>query len=437
MTSPLPELTQFHVEPQPNGLVHFIFDCPDRSMNVFSNKAIHELGRFAEWLHRADDIKGVVIRSGKPTGFCAGADLNELAAAYEVIVAAPLADRFDIAFNHFFPLSHAIRRLETAGKPVAAAIGGVALGGGCELAMGAHFRVATSSARAILGLPEHAVGLLPGGGGTQRMPRLIGVEAGLDVLLLGQTFQGQEALEIGLLHAVVDEGDEVAAAERWLISGQAHCTQPWDAADHVPLPHSAIADVIQRDRKRELARMLGHEPAPLAILDCVEFGVIQSIEGGIRAEMSVFSELIQRPEPRNMIRTMFIGKQAFDKARKDGSLASKVDEAEQAISTLVEDAATRCPELRQALFAPMTQELAPVRTRAGKGFWVLERLETRQALAELADACSAATAALDEIAMLQLDHALARDGIIPAYVGGIKGLRELTRNDKLVDGLPA
>ena len=144
----LPDLTQFRLEMQDNGLVHLVFDCPGKSMNVFSNKAIHELGAFAEWLHKAD-VRGVVLRSGKPTGFCAGADLTELGVAYDMIVAAPQADRFDIAFNHFFPLSHAIRRMETAGKPIAAAIAGVTLGGGCELSLGAHFRVATDSKRAM------------------------------------------------------------------------------------------------------------------------------------------------------------------------------------------------------------------------------------------------------------------------------------------------
>ena len=73
----LPDLTQFRIEPQDNGLIHFVFDCAGKSMNVFSNKAIHELGQFVEWLHRAD-VKGVVVRSGKPTGFCAGADMNNL-----------------------------------------------------------------------------------------------------------------------------------------------------------------------------------------------------------------------------------------------------------------------------------------------------------------------------------------------------------------------
>jgi len=154
-----------------------------------------------------------------------------------MIVAAPAADRFDIAFDHFFPLSHAIRRLETAGKPVAAAIAGVALGGGCELALGAHYRVVANNRRAMLGLPECAVGLLPGAGGTQRMPRLVGVALGLEVLLLGRTLAGEEALEAGLVHAVAEQGEEIAAAEEWLPSDRAHAVQPWDhAASRSPMP---------------------------------------------------------------------------------------------------------------------------------------------------------------------------------------------------------
>ena len=211
MTNPLPELTQFRVEPQTNGLVHLVFDCPGKSVNVFSNIAIHELGTFAEWLHRSD-ARGVVVRSGKATGFCAGADLTELGVAYDMIVAAPPADRFDMAFAHFFPLGHAIRRLETAGKPVAAAIHGVALGGGCELALGCHYRVATRSPRTLLGLPECAVGLLPGAGGTQRMPRQVGLDLGLEVLLLGRNLQGETAKTAGLVDLLVDEGDEIGAA---------------------------------------------------------------------------------------------------------------------------------------------------------------------------------------------------------------------------------
>lgn len=422
MTTNLPALTQFRIEQQANGLVHFVFDCPGKSMNVFSNKAIHELGAFAEWLHRADDVRGVVVRSGKATGFCAGADLTELGVAYETIVAAPAADRFDMAFDHFFPLGHAIRRLETAGKPVAAAIAGVALGGGCELALGAHYRVATDNRRTMLGLPECAVGLLPGAGGTQRMPRLVGIELGLEVLLLGRNLAGAEALNAGLVDAVVPDGDEVRAAENWLLSDQAHAIQPWDRANVAPLAHADYEDHIVRHRARELARMLGHEPAPLAILDCVELGLMQPIDGAIRSEMSVFSRLIQRPEPRNMIRTMFLGKQAYDKAARDGRVSVSVEDAACAAAAHVQRHVDTASILRQAGFLHGLGLAEPAQQRVGEDFWFHSNPEAALAIAALAKDLAPLTAGLSPTELLQADHAVARGGTIPAYLGGLTGL---------------
>src|SRR5712672_1773267 len=217
MSDSAPQLRQFRVEIRANGLAHLVSDAPDRSMNVFSNAAIHKLGEFCRWL-AASSVRGVVIRSGKASAFCVGADLTELGSAYDVIVQSMPSARFNVAFDHFFPLSAAIRALETAGKPVAAAIAGLALGGGCELAMGAHYRVLSNDPRAALGLPESLVGLLPGGGGTQRLPRLIGIESALPLLLEGRRLSGVTALKSGLVDALVAPGDEVAAAERWLLS---------------------------------------------------------------------------------------------------------------------------------------------------------------------------------------------------------------------------
>jgi 3-hydroxyacyl-CoA dehydrogenase / enoyl-CoA hydratase / 3-hydroxybutyryl-CoA epimerase len=420
MTDSLPPLTQFRVEAQDNGLIHLVFDCPERSMNVFSNKAIHELGAFAEWLHGAD-VRGVVVRSGKPSGFCAGADLTELGVAYDMIAAAPAADRFDIAFKHFFPLSHAIRRLETAGKPVAAAIAGVALGGGCELALGAHYRVATRSPRALLGLPECAVGLLPGAGGTQRITRLVGVDLGLEVLLLGRNLHGDAAVAAGLVDALVDAGSEIAAAEAWLLSGAAHAVQPWDRRDHQPLSHDSYGAAITAHRSGELQRMLGHEPAPIAILDCVEFGLMQPIDGAIRAEMAVFAALIQRTEPRNMIRTMFLGKQAWDKASRDGALAPAVIAAHQAVQSAVASALSACPGLARAGFAPGTC-IEPVQSRPAAGLWFAGQPDIAAAVHQLGRQLREIAAPLTETELLQLDHAASRDGAIPPYLGGVTGL---------------
>lgn len=423
MTESVSGLTQFRMEAGSSGLIHMVFDCPDRTMNVFSNKAIHELGEIASWLHDAD-VKGMVIRSGKTSGFCAGADLTELGVAYEMIVGARPADRFDLAYSHFFPLSHAIRRLETAGKPIAVAIGGVALGGGCELTLGAHYRVIADTPRAVLGLPECQVGLLPGAGGTQRMPRLVGVEAGLDVLLKGRTYSGEEALRAGLVHKVVAPGEEVRAAETWLLSEDAHAVQPWDQPGAEPSTHAKIAAVIEKHRDRELARMLGHEPAPLAILDCVELGMLQPIDGAIRSEMSVFAKLIQRAEPRNMIRTLFLGKQAYEKAKRAESVPQPVEVAAAGIATRIQHAVQDCPALGKAGFGAGVQ--TPVQTRVADEFWVSSDPDVWPCLDALGKGISPLIADLAEDEKLQLDHLIVRRGLVPAYLGGATGIVVLT-----------
>lgn len=319
-----PKLEQFQIEFQSNGLVHLVFDCPGRTMNVFSNAAIHELGAFAAWLPDAD-VEGVLLRSGNDNAFCVGADLTELGVAYDMIMQSPPRSRFDVAFDHFFPLSKAIRGLETAGKPVAVALGGLALGGGCELALGGHYRVLVDDPKIGLGLPESLVGLLPGAGGTQRLPRLIGVEAALPVLLEGQRLGGAVALAAGLVDELCAAGEEVARAEAWLLS-QPEPVQPWDRPDWcADAPQEIAAHVALRRTSAD-----PHYPAPTAILDCVEYGGPQCFDGAIRSEMAIFAHLIQRPEPRNMIQTLFLGKTDFDRHNRKGTLPTFVNEAVEA-----------------------------------------------------------------------------------------------------------
>lgn len=324
----IPSLTQFRVEPQANGLVHLVFDCPGRTMNVFSNAAIHELGAFAAWLPESD-AKGVLIRSGKDNAFCAGADLSELGVAYDMIMEAPKRDRFTRAFDHFFPLSQAIRALETAGKPVAAAIAGLALGGGCELALGAHYRVLVDDPKVSMGLPESLVGLLPGAGGTQRLPRLVGVDVALPILLDGGRLSGKAAMEAGLVHELVPVGEEIARAEAWLLSTKG-AAQPWDRAGW---QSPTVSPMVAERRATADPR----NPAFAAILDCVEFGLPQSFEGAIRSEMAIFSGLIQRPEPRNMIQTLFLGKTDYDRLARKDALPNFVAEVVEAVQRIAGD----------------------------------------------------------------------------------------------------
>jgi 3-hydroxyacyl-CoA dehydrogenase/enoyl-CoA hydratase/3-hydroxybutyryl-CoA epimerase len=344
--SELGKLQQFRAERTENNILHLVFDMPGRAMNVFSNAAIAELSIFSRWL-RGSDVKGVVIRSGKPSAFCAGADLGELGLAYDMIMAAPAEMRDRVAFDHFFPLSQALRAIETAGMPVAAAIAGLALGGGGELTLAAHHRVMVDDPKVAFGLPESLVGLLPGAGGTQRLPRLTGIEKALPVLLEGARLSGQAALAAGVVDQLVPAGEEVAAAERWVLS-RAQATQPWDRSGWRPADVDDATSIVGRKRKSVLAETLGNYPAPLAILDCVGEGLPQSFDAAIRTEMQIFSKLIQRREPRNMIRTLFLGRLDHDRLRKAGGIPAPVEQAAAAVSEALRAGATADVTLAEA-----------------------------------------------------------------------------------------
>jgi 3-hydroxyacyl-CoA dehydrogenase/enoyl-CoA hydratase/3-hydroxybutyryl-CoA epimerase len=168
--------------------------------------------------------------------------------------------------------------------------------------------------------------------------------------------------------------------------------------------------------------MKGHEPAPLAILDCLELGLIQPIDGAIRSEMSVFSALIQRPEPRNMIRTMFLGKQAYDKAERSGSQPDSVKQAAASVAEIIAGALKACPELSKAGFASDGRAPEPVQQRPGADFWFRSDANLTLELARVGKAISEITARLTDEENLLLDHACVRERTIPAYLGGPGGL---------------
>jgi 3-hydroxyacyl-CoA dehydrogenase/enoyl-CoA hydratase/3-hydroxybutyryl-CoA epimerase len=334
-----PPIAQFRADTTEDGIMHLVFDLPGRSTNVFTNAAIHELLAFATWLKGSDEVRGVIVRSGKSTGFCMGADLGELGVAYDMIMAAPPAERFEFAQDHFSPIGRAIRALETAGKPVAAAISGLALGGGCELALGCHYRVMADTPQTALGLPESLVGLLPGGGGTQRMPRLVGLEAALPILLDGARLSPQAALAAGAADEVVALGEEVAAAERWIRSNSGH-RQPWDRPEWKPSSPQSVSAIVAQARAKVMQATNGHYPAPLAILDCVERGLPQDIDTGLVAEIEIFSGLIQRPEPRNMIQTLFLGRLDHEKRRKANALPPQLEAIKADVTLALASAAS-------------------------------------------------------------------------------------------------
>ena len=422
-----PELKQFRIETSSNGVLHLVFDMPGRSMNVFSNAAIEELGQFADWFKQSD-MTGVVIRSGKSSAFCAGADLLELETAYDMIMAAQPGERDGLAFDHFFRLSHGLRDLETAGKPVAVAIAGLALGGGCEFALAAHHRVITDHPQATFGLPESLVGLLPGGGGTQRLPRLIGIEAALPVLLEGARIGGAAAIGAGLADEMVAPGDEVAAAELWVLS-RPIARQPWDGLDWRAGDAPRVSGIIGESRAKILAETLGHYPAPLAILDCVEQGFLQSFDTAIRTEMQIFAKLIQRREPRNMIRTLFLGRLDHDRLTKSG-MNPKVAEAVAATAQVLGIQSERGKELsecfaRAGFRVDAAQKSAFDGKISGPVYWFDDEPKTwgkellRARLAEADAAAARWRSQLTEAERRAADYLLVTREGFPAYLGGL------------------
>jgi 3-hydroxyacyl-CoA dehydrogenase/enoyl-CoA hydratase/3-hydroxybutyryl-CoA epimerase len=414
-----PSLSEFRIEFPGNGLAHIVFDAPGRSMNVFSEAAIVDIGIIARWLEESD-VKGALIRSGKPNGFCAGADLPQIWAAFDTIQATPKRRRFRAAYDHFFRLSLALRALETCGKPVASAIAGLALGGGGELALASHYRVLTDDKHAAIGLPESLVGLLPGAGGTQRLPRLAGVAAAMPALLDGKRFSGEAAVAAGVAHRIVKPGGEIAAAEAWLLSSPSPL-QPWDRDDWVSASPVEVSAALGPVREKALRTSLGHYPAVFAILDCVEFGLPQSLEGGIRSEMTSFVDLVLRPEPRAMIQTMFLGRVDYERLERKGQLPDVVDLTISAVQNVLARSSEDSDALAAAGFAGADAP-APVRERCLPGYWITgedaRAPAARAVLARIGEAVAPLGAGRSEEELRVADYAAVRQAGYPAYLGG-------------------
>ena len=251
----------------------------------------------------------MVLRSGKEGAFCAGADLGELATAYDMLLATPEADRDRVTVEHFSPIGRAFRKLETAGKPLAVALNGLALGGGCELALAAHYRVLTDTEATVIGLPESLVGLLPGGGGTQAAAR------GSWASRRRPAGPPRRRPPLGRRGARRRGGGRDRRAGAGGSGGRgvdpvrprpAPALGPAGLAR--PDTPAEVAQVLDPVRERVLAETGGHYPAPLAILDCLRRGLPVGMDRAVAEEIDVFKGLVQRIEPRNMIGAIFLGR---------------------------------------------------------------------------------------------------------------------------------
>jgi 3-hydroxyacyl-CoA dehydrogenase/enoyl-CoA hydratase/3-hydroxybutyryl-CoA epimerase len=303
-------MENFKIDVDADGIALITFDVPNRSMNTLTSGVMKEIPEWVEQVKTDAAIKGVVLTSGKASGFCAGADLGDMAAG--MLGGTDLQAAFDAGWR----LNGALRALETCGKPVVAAINGLALGGGLELTLACHYRVVGDNSKIQLGLPEIKVGLFPGGGGTQRLTRLIGVQAAMTAMTAGSSWRPNDAKSAGVVHEVVPAGTEVEAAKAWIKNG-GKAGQPWDVKGFKipgggPYHPAGIQNFLVGNamiRKQTYANY----PAALNLMKAVYEGLQVPMDAALRIETRYFIKTLMTPQAQAMIRSLFLSKQELDK----------------------------------------------------------------------------------------------------------------------------
>ena len=304
-----------------DGVLLARIDMPARAMNVFSRSLMDSLTQLVQRAEADPAVRAVVLTSGKPA-FLAGADLEMI----QMFTQRARTGSNEELHELFGYLGRLFRRLERSPKPFVAAINGLALGGGLEVCLACHARVVADDPSIQLGLPEIKLGLLPGAGGTQRLPRLVGTSKGMQMLLTGDPVAPAEALDLGLVHEVVPANQLIGAAKRRAraMAGTAP-RAPWDlpGARFDPRPFDFSRPEAAAD---EVAKAVGisdyqrrHYPAYQAILDCVIGGWPLPMTEGGEHEMRVFVDLMRDAVAGNMVRTLFLNRQ---KAARLGLLAA-------------------------------------------------------------------------------------------------------------------
>ena len=279
------------IEFDADGIAWVVFDDPDAKVNVLGPESVAQLDKILDGLTKQKP-KAVVFISAKPGIFIAGADIKELARIRDA--------------GHGTDLSKAGHRIfakiERLGVPTVAAIDGACLGGGCELALACRFRVATDNPKTQIGLPETQLGIIPGWGGSQRLPRLIGLRAALDIICAGKSVSADKARRIGLVDAAVPSVVLRSTATRFALGLQRVSRKRVVLQNIWP-----VRPIICRAaRKHVVALTKGHYPAPEQAIDAIEQGLAGSLDDGFEKEAKIFGAVSVTPECRNLIRVFFL-----------------------------------------------------------------------------------------------------------------------------------
>ncbi len=316
------KLKNFTLETDADGIAVLTWDMPGKSMNVINVEATDELEQAIAHITENAAIKGCVITSGKET-FSGGADLTMLQDFGASYAKRVKSDGPELAMKSFFEavqrLSAVFRKLETCGKPFASAVHGTCLGGAFELTLACHYRVLSDSDKTRVGLPEIKVGLFPGAGGTQRVPRLMQTGDALQMLFKGDMIKAQAAKSMGLVHEVAPREEIVTRAKTWIQNGGVG-KAPWDM-DGFKLPSNKVyspggmmiwppANAIYRRETSD------NYPAARAILQSCYEGLQLPMDLALRVENRYFLSIIRSKEAQMMIRSLFMSKGELEKGAR-------------------------------------------------------------------------------------------------------------------------
>jgi len=315
-------MPNFTFDVDADGVALVTWDMPGRSMNVINAEVIEELGRLVEKVAGDAAIKGAVITSGKEA-FCAGADLallDRLAAVFATMAKTQGPEAASaMLFEESRKLSQLYRRIETSGKPWVCALNGTAMGGGFELALACHQRIAADNPKTRLGLPEIKIGLFPGAGGTQRIARMLAPADALQFLLKGDQLKTDRAKAMKLIDAVVPPGDLVKAAKDWIKAG-GNPVAAWDVKGFKPPggPVYSKAGMMVFPPANAIYRRETYDnyPAARAILQVVYEGLQLDMDTALRVESRWFAKILRSPEAAAMIRTLFVSMQELNKGAR-------------------------------------------------------------------------------------------------------------------------
>lgn len=278
-------------------------DVPNEKVNTLKAEFVEQIGTILQKAQQYSQLKGLVLISGKTDSFIAGADISMISGCKTAREASELATKGQTVMSHIsaFPV------------PVVAAIHGACLGGGLELALACHARICSLDDKTQLGLPEVQLGLLPGSGGTQRLPRLIGAPKALDMMLTGRSIRAKQAQRMGLVDDAVPQSILLQTAiDRVLQGRKTRAPLPWQARlAGGPLGKALLFSVV---RKKTRAKTHGNYPATEKIIDVVKQGLDSGRTSGYQAEAEAFGELVMTPQSA-ALRGLFFASTALKKER--------------------------------------------------------------------------------------------------------------------------